>query len=134
MGAGSDVCNHTAYVADPLHPFDNENRSRGASVALLDNATWWYTSTLGQGADSISNSTASEAGSALVLLGDPGVYIACLLLGDENCTAADCLQFQVYQPHYDILQVCQLRHHHRNKSRPVLISSSFAQIQPNVQL
>ena len=105
MGAGSDVCNYTAYAVDPLHPFDNQNRSSLTTVELLSNSTWWYTSTLGQDVNATTNNTASEAGSALVLLGDPGFYIACLILGDENCSAADCLEFQVYQPHYDILQV-----------------------------
>lgn len=105
MGAGSDICNFSAYVVDPLFPFDNENRSSETTVELLNKSTWWYTSTRGQDANAASNSTASETGTAVVLLGDPGFYIACLVLGDEDCSAADCLEFQVYQPHYDILQV-----------------------------
>lgn len=105
MGVGSDVCNYTAYIVDPLHPFDNQNRGSQTTVELSSNSTWWYTSTLGQDVNATTNSMASEAGSALVLLGDPGFYVACLILGDENCSAADCVEFQVYQPHYDILQV-----------------------------
>lgn len=105
MGAGSDVCNYTAYVVDPLHPFDNIDRSERATVEIQNYSTWWYTSTLGQDANATSAANASDTGSALTLLGEPGLYIACLILGDEECVAADCVKFYVYQPHYDILQV-----------------------------
>lgn len=106
IGAGSDICNLTAYTMDPLHPFDNEGISEGATVGLeIDGySTWWYTSTLVQ--EVYSSATEADQGNASVLLGEPGLYIVCFVPGDEECIALDCVKVRVYQPPYDIIQVC----------------------------
>lgn len=105
LGAGSDICNLTAYVVDPLQPFDNKGVIEGATVELQDFRTWWYTSTLRQDTNATSAASASDSGSASMLLGDPGIYFACLVPADEDCIAADCVEFLVYQPNYDFFQV-----------------------------
>lgn len=108
LGAGSDICNLTAYVVDPLHPFENEDIFKETTVELGNFSTWWHTSTLGQERETSATST-SASGSALVLLGDPGIYFACLVPGDEECVAADCVEFVVYQPNNDFFQVSALK-------------------------
>ncbi|CAN0248420.1 unnamed protein product, partial [Scytosiphon promiscuus] len=105
LGAGSDICNLTAYVVDPLHPFDNEDIFKETTVELRNFSTWWHTSTLGQESEAASATSMSDSGSAMVLLGDPGVYFACVVSGDEECVAADCVEFVVYQPNNDFFQV-----------------------------
>ncbi|CAM9434117.1 unnamed protein product, partial [Ectocarpus fasciculatus] len=105
LGAGSDICNLTAYVVDPVDPFNNEEVFKGATVELQNFSTWWYTSTLGQDPNEASNMSASDSGNASLLLGDPGVYFACLVSDEETCIAADCVEFVVYQPNYDFFQV-----------------------------
>lgn len=107
LGPGDDICDFVAYVVDPLHPFDNEAVFEGATVELRDFSTWWYTSTLGQDAEAASEAdlSAPDSDSASVLLGDPGVYVACLVPRDEDCIATDCVEFLVHQPNRDFFQV-----------------------------
>lgn len=105
MGTGTDVCTYDAYVVDPSRPFDNNALSQNGTAVLQNSSTWWYTSTLGQHAEKTVAGNASGFGSANVLLGDPGVYFVCLVLGEEDCIARDCLEMRVYQPPSDFLQV-----------------------------
>lgn len=109
LGAGSDICNLTAYVVDPLHPFENKDIFKETTVELQNFSTWWHTSTLGQETEAAPATSMSDSGSALVLLGDPGIYFACVVPGDEECVAADCVEFVVYQPNSDFFQVRTLK-------------------------
>lgn len=110
LGPGADICDLDAYVVDPQHPFDNEAVFERATVELQNFSTWWYTSTLGQDAQAASAAVpASDSGSASVLLGDPGFYVACLVLSEEDCIAIDCVEFLVHQPNSDFFQVFRAR-------------------------
>lgn len=105
IGNGSDVCEYETYDTDgtaKTNAFYIAGLYRNATVQLEDSrGTWWYTSTLDQQA--VDNR--SNTGEALVLLSDPGIYAVCLVLGNDSCAAADCLELAVYQPPYDYMEV-----------------------------
>lgn len=111
MGAGSDVCDYTAYATDRENAFSSSAMSNVSTVDFgEDSLAWWYTSSLSQeldeeDQDGNAGSGASERGEALVPLTDPGFYIVCLVLGDESCMATECLELAVYQPPYDFMEV-----------------------------
>lgn len=102
MGAGSDICNYTAYETDQRNAFHSESLSGESTVDLEDSLAWWYTSSLAQEVDGAET---SDQGESLVLLSDPGVYFVCLLLGNDSCEATECLELMVYQPPYDFMEV-----------------------------
>lgn len=105
MGTGTDVCAYDAYVVDPSRPFNNNALSQNGTAELQNSSAWWYTSTLGQLAEKTTAGDASGLGSVSILLGDPGAYFVCLVLGEEDCIAKDCLEIRVYQPPNDFLEV-----------------------------
>lgn len=77
------------------------------TVDLADERTWWFTASLAQHTPNATSPT-SGVGQASVLLSEPGFYTACLLLvvgDDETCPKEECVEFTVYQPPFDFLEV-----------------------------
>ncbi len=113
---GGDVMDDTCYFREeasrPNSAFSTDATRALVNVDLVDEGTWWYTSSLGQGMPNATNLTStSGVGQASVLLSEPGFYTACLILatrdadGDETCETEECVDVMVYQPPYDFLEV-----------------------------
>lgn len=102
MGAGSHVCNYTAYETDQRNAFYNATGGKASTVTLDDSRAWWYTSSLAQ---ETNQTDPSDHGRALVLLSDPGIYFVCLILANDSCNAVECLEMVIYQPPYDFMEV-----------------------------
>lgn len=88
--------------------FNTEAARQHVSVDLVDNRTWWYTATLSQEMPNTTSLT-SGVGQASILLSEPGFYTACLLRevvdSSEACQEQECIDFTVYQPPNDFLEV-----------------------------
>lgn len=100
----------SAFHSQSKDAFNTDAARQRISVDLADGRTWWFTATLGQEMPNTTSLTSGE-GQASVLLSEPGFYSACLLAvnggdGDsETCLAEECVDFTVYQPPYDFLEV-----------------------------
>lgn len=102
MGAGSSVCNYTAYETGQRNAFYSQSMIEESSVTLEDSSAWWYTSSLAQ---EVHETEASNQGEASVPLSDPGIYFVCLILANNTCEPIECLEVAVYQPPYDFMEV-----------------------------
>lgn len=100
----------SAFHSQSTDAFNTDAARQHTSVDLADERAWWYTATLRQEMPDTTSLT-SGVGNASVLLSEPGFYSACLLMvigsgGDnKSCSAEECLDFTVYQPPYDFLEV-----------------------------
>lgn len=100
----------SAFHSQSKDAFNTDAARQHISVDLADERTWWFTATLGQEMPNATSLT-SGVGEASVVLSEPGFYSACLLKvigsgGDnETCLAEECVDFTVYQPPYDFLEV-----------------------------
>eukprot|EP00752_Nemacystus_decipiens_P001936 g1865.t1 len=104
-----DLCTYSwdAFDSQSDDAFGTDANRALVSVDLADGRTWWFTASLDQDRPNATSPT-SEVGQASVLLSEPGFYMACLLLVvglDETCPTEECVDFTVYQPPYDLLEV-----------------------------
>lgn len=104
-----DLCTYSwdAFESPPSDAFATDANRALVSVDLVDEHTWWFTASLDQDRPHATSPT-SGVGQASVLLSEPGFYTACLLVvvgDDETCPPEECVDFTVYQPPYDFLEV-----------------------------
>lgn len=107
--AAPDLCTYPwdAFSSQSNDAFVTDANRALVSVDLVDEHTWWFTASLDQDKPNATSPT-SGVGQASVLLSEPGFYTACLLLvvgDDETCPTEECVDFTVYQPPYDFLEV-----------------------------
>lgn len=93
---------YTAHTNDTF--YQEETRQQALPPVLVNSSTWWYTASLDQ-EEPTATSNASIAGTASMLLSEPGLYFACLLVGNETCYEEECVNITVYQPPEDFLEV-----------------------------
>lgn len=93
---------YTAHLNDTF--YQEETRQQALPPVLVNSSTWWYTASLDQEKPTATSNT-SVAGTASMLLSEPGLYFACLLVGDETCYEEECVNITVYQPPEDFLEV-----------------------------
>lgn len=95
---------YEVYTPSPRDTFYTEMDRGLVTSNLTEASTWWYTATLGQ-EEPRRTSDSSTVGNTSVLLSEPGLYFACLLLGNHTCHQEECINFTVYQPPYDFIEV-----------------------------
>lgn len=101
-----DKCNFRvdAFNSHTTNAFFTDDNRTLVTADLGDGTTWWYTASLNQEAPAATSLT-SGVGNASVLLSEPGLYTACLLLAnDGTCVQEECVNVTVYQPPYDFLE------------------------------
>ncbi|CAM9190156.1 unnamed protein product, partial [Hapterophycus canaliculatus] len=100
-----------AFDSTSQNAFNTDPQRAQVSVDLADGSVWWYIASLGQERPE-ATTLSSGVGRASVLLSEPGIYTACLLViasdddGDDHeiCSAEECVDIAVYQPPYDFLE------------------------------
>ena len=104
---GDEACTFrtTSFDSESKDAFNTEAAREHISVDLVDKRTWWFTATKSQEMPNTTSFT-SGVGQASVLLSEPGLYTACLLeVQDLRCLLEECVEFTVFQPPYDFLEV-----------------------------
>lgn len=92
-----------AYTASPNDTFYQQEQQEQVTPVLVDSSTWWYTASLDQ-EEPTATSLSSTVGTASVWLSAPGLYAACLLVGNETCYKEECINITVYQPPDDFIE------------------------------
>lgn len=103
--SGSCAIQYEVFTPSLNDTFYRQEKQEQVTPVLADSSMWWYTASLDQEKPTAATSLNATVGTASVLLSEPGLYTACLLVGNETCYEEECVDITVYQPPDDFIEV-----------------------------